>query len=222
VRILACLDCGAESVGPKRGKLPTRCEECRRVARRVVLPPATAECEHCGATYPFLKRRTGPQAERRFCSPACRNRHHYERARRDGRIDEWAKTSRIRRLESRPDRHCVICGDVMALGKRKLCGAAECHGQYHSERMSVFAHERRARMAGVSSERFGKAEIFERDGWLCGICGSAVSRDARFPDPSSPSLDHVVPLAAGGEHTRANTRCSHLGCNMRKGAQVAA
>jgi 5-methylcytosine-specific restriction endonuclease McrA len=44
----------------------------------------------------------------------------------------------------------------------------------------------------------------------------------RFPDPLSPSLDHVVPLARGGEHTYGNVRTACLGCNVRKRDQEAA
>jgi 5-methylcytosine-specific restriction endonuclease McrA len=32
-------------------------------------------------------------------------------------------------------------------------------------------------------------------------------------------LDHIVPLAKGGLHSRANTACACNGCNMKKGAR---
>lgn len=76
---------------------------------------------------------------------------------------------------------------------------------------------RRARLAGVESEAFDSREIFERDGWLCGICELPVDAALRFPDPGSPSLDHVLPLSRGGSHTRANTQLAHLYCNNAKG-----
>lgn len=78
-------------------------------------------------------------------------------------------------------------------------------------------HVRRARIAGVVSEKFDVTEVFERDGWVCGICSLPVEQDVKWPDPMSPSLDHVVPLSRGGDHTKANTRCSHLICNVRLG-----
>lgn len=64
-------------------------------------------------------------------------------------------------------------------------------------------------------------EVFERDNWTCGICDEPVDQDIKWPDPRSVSLDHIVPLALGGAHSRANTQCSHLTCNVRKGAQAA-
>lgn len=79
---------------------------------------------------------------------------------------------------------------------------------------------RRARLAGATIEAFDRIEVFDRDGWMCGICNEPVNRSARFPDPSSVSLDHIVPLSRGGDHSRANCQAAHLGCNMRKGARV--
>lgn len=34
-------------------------------------------------------------------------------------------------------------------------------------------------------------------------------------------LDHVIPMSKGGGHTYANTQCSHLKCNVDKGARIA-
>ena len=36
----------------------------------------------------------------------------------------------------------------------------------------------------------------------------------------SASLDHVMPLIAGGQHTRHNTQIAHWICNVRKGARA--
>ena len=36
----------------------------------------------------------------------------------------------------------------------------------------------------------------------------------------SATLDHVIPLAKGGAHARANVRCAHLICNLRKGDRI--
>lgn len=82
------------------------------------------------------------------------------------------------------------------------------------------SYRRKIRKSGAGYERFGRLEIFERDGWVCGICGETVDKDLPFPDPMSASLDHVHPLAHGGAHSRNNTQCAHWLCNSRKGAQV--
>jgi 5-methylcytosine-specific restriction endonuclease McrA len=86
--------------------------------------------------------------------------------------------------------------------------------------VSTGRHQRRLRVAAATTERFDPHEIFERDGWICCLCHAAVSPELAWPDPLSPSLDHVLPLVAGGEHSRANTQLAHWICNVRKGART--
>lgn len=91
------------------------------------------------------------------------------------------------------------------------------------ERRAARWRARRARIKGaVDVAAFSYRDVFERDGWQCGICGEAVDPEARYPDPMSASLDHVVPLSKGGAHTLENAQCAHLVCNLRKGATSAA
>lgn len=59
------------------------------------------------------------------------------------------------------------------------------------------------------------AVVVERDGGICHLCGGPV--EGEWPSPSSPSRDHIVPLIDGGDHTYANVRLAHLGCNSRRG-----
>lgn len=55
----------------------------------------------------------------------------------------------------------------------------------------------------------------------CGICEQRLDRTLAHPDMQSKSIDHIVPLAAGGGHTQDNLQWTHLICNLRKGTRVA-
>jgi 5-methylcytosine-specific restriction endonuclease McrA len=83
------------------------------------------------------------------------------------------------------------------------------------------ARARQAKVRGVAAERFKHYEVFDRDGWVCQLCAEPVDPEVRYPDPMSVSLDHVIPLALGGAHSKANTQTAHLICNRRKGTKVA-
>lgn len=62
--------------------------------------------------------------------------------------------------------------------------------------------------------------IFARDNWLCQICFRPIPRLVSSPyDPQRATIDHRLPLAAGGSHTYANLQSAHLGCNSSKGAR---
>lgn len=118
---------------------------------------------------------------------------------------------------------CDRCGETFAGNKRRwrYC-SRECFNANRNRANWKHYALRRSRMAAAFVESFDRHEIFERDGWICQLCDTPVVRDAEWPNPLMPSIDHVVPLARGGEHSRTNTQTSHLGCNVRKGAKVTA
>lgn len=78
----------------------------------------------------------------------------------------------------------------------------------------------KARKAGALVEAFTRKEIFDRDGWMCHICSTAIDPAVAYPHPLSASLDHVIPLVRGGEHSRANVAAAHLTCNASKKDRV--
>lgn len=59
--------------------------------------------------------------------------------------------------------------------------------------------------------------LFERDNWTCQLCGDAVNPSLKYPDPMAATIDHIVPLVDGGEHSYANTQLAHALCNSLKG-----
>ncbi len=64
-------------------------------------------------------------------------------------------------------------------------------------------------------------KVFRRDGWLCQICGGATDPATRgTTHPDAPELEHIVPLAKGGEHSYANTACAHRHCKKERQDQA--
>ena len=78
-------------------------------------------------------------------------------------------------------------------------------------------HRSRATHWGVEYEQVDRAAIFDRDGWVCGICSLPVDRAVAFPDPGAPTLDHVIPMSQGGGHVASNVQLAHFYCNTAKG-----
>ena len=78
--------------------------------------------------------------------------------------------------------------------------------------------KRRALKAGAPTEPYTREEIAERDGYVCGLCGGGVDMELRWPDPHSPSIDHIVPLSRGGTDLKTNVQLAHLRSNTAKGA----
>lgn len=121
----------------------------------------------------------------------------------------------------RTARACDACGrDFMADGRRNRYCSAECFESYKNVANWKHLNLRRARLRSVDFEAFDRFEIFERDAWICGLCGQPIPREARFPDPQSASIDHRTPVSLGGSHTRANVQAAHFRCNGVKGARL--
>ncbi len=75
---------------------------------------------------------------------------------------------------------------------------------------------RKALKLGVPTEPYTLAEIAARDRNQCGLCRKRVAMTKAVPHPKAPTIDHVVPLADGGDDTRANVQLAHFICNSRK------
>lgn len=76
---------------------------------------------------------------------------------------------------------------------------------------------RKAMDRGVLADRIDPIKVFERDKWMCHLCGCKT--DARLRGSyldNAPELDHVIPLSKGGTHTWGNVRCACRSCNGKK------
>lgn len=63
-------------------------------------------------------------------------------------------------------------------------------------------------------------EVFKRDNWICQICFKSVNPKSIDPyDSQRITLDHRLPIALGGTHTKTNLQTAHLSCNISKGAR---
>ena len=68
----------------------------------------------------------------------------------------------------------------------------------------------RAKRAGAKIvELISRKGILDRDGWVCHVCRKPI-------EPDNASVDHVVPLNQGGNHTEDNVKAAHRTCNNRR------
>jgi len=133
-----------------------------------------------------------------------------------------------------PPKPCVHCGApiVDVTRGRRTCSDA-CRAirfQEHVVRMrlseSEKAVQRRLRRRKASAQRRAHGwksghrgrwiDICERDGWACWICNGVIDSALVPPHRLSGSVDHVVPLSAGGGDGDNNCKAAHLTCNIRR------
>lgn len=161
-------------------------------------------CPNCGSQ--FTPRATGAQ---KFCSKSCGYNFHRDRSTRQCSEGECARPVRARGLCSMHYRRWA-----RATGREKA-------PEWDDRRRANY-HKRRALKKKLPAADIRPLDIYERDSWVCGLCGDGIDPDAAWPDPLSASLDHILPLSKGGHHVPENVQAAHLSCNVRKGNRVEA
>jgi HNH endonuclease len=236
-----CVGCGAtfEASTHHQGRKNYCSLECYLETKSRMKKLRVVACRWCDQ--PFTRAERGSKAQ--FCSDDCTKAKRTADKRIAGKRCT-AKSVRAMCnscglwFRRQPDSHrtsCQLCrrGEPVKHGlastyTNRGCRCQECTTAVTQERLlykrkQVAAgkpldvnHRARARHYGVENEYINKREVFERDGWICGLCHEPVDREAPWPAWESPSLDHIVPLAVGGPHVSANVQCTHLGCNLLK------
>jgi len=195
----------------------------------------TFTCEECGAT--FEQRGRGPR--RRYCSTRCQNSavvksDAYKRGQakhKQRRREDPEYRDELNRRRRKYQRVCEWCG-AEYLGRKsravRFC-SSECHNNAVGYRTGIqpmesakdAAERRRIRRRMAFVENVYRKQVFERDGWKCQICGKAIPKRAKVPEPKAATIDHIIPLAVGGTHEMRNVQAAHFWCNASKSANAA-
>jgi len=124
-------------------------------------------------------------------------------------IVKWNKEN-PEKVKAKEKRFCAKHPDkIKTKGKNYRIANALKFAQYSAER--------RAKRKAQFVENINHNKIYERDGFICKLCGKQVDVSFKFPNPLSPSIDHIIPLSKGGLHCAENVQLAHLGCNVSKG-----
>lgn len=162
-------------------------------------------CLVCSTDFDYIVQRKGRYA--RFCSEACR-----EKRGRRAIKPRQCLTCRAEFLPQRRARADVTHGLYCSLPCRPQCERLPPGEADARERMYRQASYARGKGAPVVDHVDWRA-IFERDGWVCGICHKPVDPALEGPDEEAACINHIVPLSHGGEHTAENLQCAHWICS---------
>lgn len=77
---------------------------------------------------------------------------------------------------------------------------------------------RRARKQGAFVAPVYRLKIYERDAFICHLCGEPADRNAiGDAQDAVPTIDHIIPLDThNGSHEPANVHTAHFLCNSKK------
>lgn len=202
-------------------------------------------CEHCGS--PAYRRLSGTsKSPNRFCSMACRVlaaevKNAAKAAKRQAQRALIAaikhlikarkpKASSYRMGQAPAVRTCPCCSltwsAVTWYGPTQHCPTDDCQEALKAlnrktRRDLGNTYRTRARRMGRKFKGFNVNRVFERDRWTCQLCGVKTPKRLRGTQaPNAPELDHIIALAAGGDHIIENVQCACRACNGAKGASA--
>jgi hypothetical protein len=220
----SCSECGDPFLplvrrGPSQRACSPQCQEARdrrlsreRVAKTRSSTRSHTSCLRCG------KQLTG-RRDSKFCSAICREVHHRRRlpeplADRMCALPECGKQFKPRRSLQRC---CCEKHGKLLNGREGRAFGRHAPTVWNDKRRDAYHRRRALKKAGTVGRPVVNSEIYERDGWRCGVCGKRVDKKLRWPHPKSATLDHVVPISQGGSHEPANVRLAHALCNTARG-----
>ena len=186
-------------------------KEAKERARQAERETRQAKCPHCGRTY--IARRS---PEKRGAFPHC-GQHACLLA--SGRAR--ARAAFVSAAKPAPY-VCIGCGATGVAPTAKGYQRCPTCTSIHAHRLhQEYKRTRRARKLGKRAQAISKRTVFERDGWRCKHCGRRVRPDYSINHDLYPHLDHIIPLARGGDHTWANVQLLCRACNIAKGMTIA-
>jgi len=186
-----CKQCGKkfEAYGDKERLFCSRA--CFGKCNRTLIG-TTRKCEVCGNLFePGYK-------NQKCCSESCAHKK------------QWSEKQKTVSLI------CEHCGLEFKVynncrSSAKYCSST-CKNAYNN-------HVKRARKRNANIEKVFPYKVYERDGWICQLCGKKVDKKIHYPNFMCASLDHVIPISKGGTHETNNVQLAHLICNIRKGTK---
>lgn len=207
-----CLTCQKVFVQRYQGPAAIYCShDCREWWRafsrraRTSIQNWALGCKVCGR--PVYERGvlTPPGIPRVYCSPEC------------GQYDRGVRAIIHDRCRV-PWRTCRECGkDFVGFYQRsefRLCPT--CSGATAADRNR--RKNRKRRLLGRSGS-YSMTEVAERDGYRCHLCRKPVDMTLSGNDKRGPTIDHLIPLCAGGDDVLENVALAHRSCNCARGSR---
>jgi hypothetical protein len=203
-----CAACGRRFVQPDRGAPKMYCSvKCntkvqnRRLSRKLLPAKRGYEktCPQCGKDFVAIRQ------DRTYCYSGWCAQAAYQARRANGEAKRQVP-------------HEVTCDGCRKVftakhPRARWCSTA-CAGRHANHVKS------RRRQPRITTEPYTDRQIYERDQWRCHICGKKIDPAIKSPDPKSASIDHLVPLALGGDDTPANVAAAHRTCNRLKATKA--
>lgn len=118
------------------------------------------------------------------------------------------RTSHPDRVRARQERYLATNPERVRGLRRAI--SRRYYTRHRDERIALAAVRTARIRNAVVRERVKVKALAARDRDICGLCGKRVAWRDR-------SIDHIIPVSLGGDHSYANTHLAHKRCNFSRG-----
>lgn len=188
--------CAGFAKGLKRLKNPKKPKLIKKV-----------QCKACGNIFE-------QKNSRLYCGDECRKKYEAKYQKK--------RAQREKSIKTKP-RKCKWCGSLFipeyGNKKRVFCStgcAKKADNALKAVASRIRSKKTKKRINNIHIDLINRTKIFERDNWRCQLCGKKINPKLKFPHPMSATIDHIIPLCDGGEHTERNLQAAHFICNSRR------
>lgn len=196
-------------------------------------------CLNCGEEY------LAKTVDRnKFCSRACAFSYRATAAKKNILIDSCKKYKRLCLSCQQPFETNVLLHEYCSASCRQsaflikkypptLHTCPECGNDFEGHKSAIYCQRSCAKRAIKRENRHRKRagsqagesvitidKLGSRDGWKCGICEKGINKDSPRIYPLGASIDHIIPLSKGGNHSWSNVQIAHIGCNTKKSNKI--
>lgn len=218
-KYVICQHCGKPFWRKNAFRMKFCSKECQSAARALLKKPKPEpviyrrECAWCGSPFETTL------SKKKYCSSDCAYKGNLRHKR-----EQWAnqyipKTYVCKECGTKfttecGNKHSVFCCQTCAEKyERRQEHQTERHKAYIKECKLRREKQMRQQYAGLVSYD----ALYQRDYGVCQICGMAVHPDKFCDDSWGGTIDHIIPLSVGGEHSMSNCQLAHRICNSLKG-----
>ena len=105
---------------------------------------------------------------------------------------------------------CNHCGGICATSLTKNYKYPVLFCSYKCASKALAMNKTHSIRTNGRSHFIGRTELIVKDNSICGICKN-------FVEMAQSSIDHIIPISAGGLHVWDNVQLAHYSCNMKRG-----
>jgi 5-methylcytosine-specific restriction endonuclease McrA len=204
-KIIVCKACGELKPHEAHGL----CRVCYDHQRREAHAGKLVICKACGEEKPHYAKGLCRQ---------CYNHQHYEANRKEilAQKQQYYEANRKEILAQKQQYYEANRKEILAQKQQynaehreERSAYKQRHREANPEKHRENEHRRRARKNGATIGPVDEAAVYELYGHRCIYCGATEDL----------TLDHVIPLAAGGAHSEDNLVVACRSCNASKNAR---